>query len=132
MNHNEACEALGLNAEKVKQDGVNPLRVAINHFFFKPTPSFVKDGEIRDYRKQSVDLCVDKKVDFGSEYNTTFDISKRYVSVKCPSCGNMLNGKGGGGSGSNYSIDYPCTCGVMVVLSVPAEGFFSVTFPPKK
>ena len=126
MKHSEAVKALGV-PERTEQDDVNPLRVAINYEFARNA-----HGDKRDYRERAIDRCVEHKVDFHSEQNTVYESATRFVAVKCPACGSMLNGTGGVGNFSFHSIDYRCDCGVTVTLSVPSDGFFGVRFPEKK
>jgi hypothetical protein len=77
-----------------------------------------------DYRDQSIDYFVRHKVDFHSTCNLIYNVAKRFIVVKCPSCKrNMEVTSGGGGNNSMYTVNYCCTCGTRTTLTMPNNGF---------
>ena len=122
MTHEQATHALNLNG--ARQDEVNPLRVALNHEFDS------KDSG-SDYRERAIDRVVAAKLEFSSETNTFYSLSKRYVKVVCPYCENIISGHGGGGNFLTETVDFPCKCGARVSLTMLSRGI-SIHPPEKK
>jgi hypothetical protein len=109
---------LGIPANLNSVD-INPLILAEQHFFSKPH----KDGEINDYRKKAVNLCIDKRVNFSSTANNAYPMSHDFIQIKCPLCGGVMKTNGGGGSGNHTTIRYTCTKdGMKSSITIPYDG----------
>lgn len=84
----------------------------------------------KDYRERAVDRLVKENKSFYNEDNITWEIIKRYISLKCPYCGNKMIENGGSGNGDRTSQNYHCpACDSEASLSF---GPNSIWFEPKK
>jgi hypothetical protein len=126
MKHSQVVEALKIH-KPVEDDDVNPLRVAINHEFNRRVKPL--DGELPDYRERAIDLVVKARLNFSSEWNTTSNLAKRFLKAICPSCGNTIESRGGGGNSHVWTLDFHCAhCGTHLTLTMPHDGIV-ISFP---
>lgn len=79
---------------------VNHMRVLENHFFN------LKDE--KDYRNKAIDFAIEKRLSFWNTANNTYDMVKRFISIKCPKCGKPMEMQGGGGSGGSTTVRFRC------------------------
>ena len=93
---------------------INPLEVMENYYFGR--------HDIKNYRERAVDRCIDEKVDFSSTANNIYDMSKRFITIKCPVCKSNIVGQGGGGTNNNNHINFRCDCKFEATLTLPDNG----------
>ena len=98
--------------------GVNHMQILENHFFH------LKDRE-KDYREGAIDFAIEKRLAFWNTANNTYELVKRYVSIKCPKCGKPMEMQGGGGSGGSTTVRFRCKeCKVESGLTISNEDIY--------
>ena len=123
MTHETACGKLCIPLS-TEQDAVDPMRLAFNH------ESRSRRDTLLDYRTRAILRCIEHKVSFATEWNTTHAFARLYVYVACPCCKGKCNAGGGGGNGTIQSVEYCCNnCKLTIVLTLPATQGISVRFP---
>lgn len=99
---------------------VNAIELLEEHFF--------EDRNCTDYRNSAINVCNNKKIDWTSTENNTYQIFKRYIKIECPKCGREMEILNRGVNCNESYATYKCdTCGTQVNLTIPEKGF-SVSF----
>ena len=77
-----------------------------------------------DYRKDSINFAIKEKIDFDTTANSVYQFAKEFVKVKCPTCNQIVDGKGGGGTAKSHNIEFICKeCKTKVVINTPEDGY---------
>jgi predicted RNA-binding Zn-ribbon protein involved in translation (DUF1610 family) len=121
-------DCLGIDWTKIPDpvlENINPSYLIGNHFFYKKN--------VKNHVDTQIDFVIGHEISIGSNSNTHYNFMKRFVKVDCPKCGQSISGTSGGGSGSEYHVDYHCDkCGTKVSLSGNPEGGFHMKFKEKQ
>ena len=113
MKIKDVRNVLSLSDHRVGEIEVDIERIVENHFF----------DHGRDYKKESVDFMIKKRVNFSSTVNTDFHVMSSYIKVKCPVCRSIMKSNGGGGSTGTITVGYVCSkCNTVVSVTIPCDG----------
>jgi len=83
-----------------------------------------------NYRTAAIRRLVKMGVPFSNEHNIGFEMADKFVKVSCPYCHRNMEGRGGGGNGSDITVRYVCPkCGAEGYLEIPLHG---LSFRPKE
>ncbi len=101
---------------------VNPIEMFERYYFNNGT----------NYREAAYKRCLEEEVDFATTLNTTRTALNDIVSVRCPKCGGETKWFRSAGNMNTETSEHECQkCGVIVSLTVVAEGAIAVTFRKK-
>lgn len=93
-------------------DEVDFTRAIVKDEFNRKESAFNK---LPSYAERAIDRLVKLAKPFYSEGNISWEITKRYIHVKCPYCENMMEWHGFSGS------TFKCTCGASATISAEIE-----------
>lgn len=99
---------------------------------------YFRDDHCKDYRESAILELIKKNVPFASNFNIVYELYKKFVIVKCPTCSFQMELVQGGGSGDRHTMYYECeTCQSKVTLSTDSNGMgvtpnSELRFPPLK
>ena len=83
-----------------KEIDINHMRILEDYFFQR--------SEDADYRHAAIDFCIRNKIPFHQTVNNNYEIISRFVKIKCPVCGNMMEAKHGRGNGDAFTVTFVC------------------------
>lgn len=123
----ESCDKLGI---PIPRDAyVNPLILALRHEWNeRPVPDPL------GYRGRAISRCLESRVSFSNESNTTDNLIHMLLRVECPGCHGQMESTGGcggcaGPGGSSWNASWRCEgCGVEVGITMGGERSIRVRF----
>jgi hypothetical protein len=110
------AQTLGIVPMSTRDVEVNPVTLITDRHFSK------QGG--RNYRKDTVDELVQRRISFSSDFNIVEATIIPIITVNCPVCKKKLKYDGGSGSGDSFGYRFKCNakCGTAVTLTIPSEG----------
>lgn len=77
----------------------------------------------KDYREHAIDKLMQQKLDFQSNGNLIYELTKRTIKMDCPVCFKGMTAHGYGGNGQISTVSYDCPeHHVKITLSLPLDG----------
>ena len=109
------------------------LRIDINEIEVDITPiieqKYFESKTCKNFREDSVNFFIYKKINFHSTSNNFLILMKRFVKIICPNCKREIQQEGYGGSPSLYTIIYKCNnCSTVLNLVVNPNEIISINF----
>jgi len=109
----DAAKKFGLTPS-IEDHDFNPLQLAEDKFF--------NQNNCKDYRRTAIEFCVKNELDFVSTSNSIFELSRKFVVIKCPGCNGDMKVTTGGGNCNEQTMHYKCSCGIECNLTIPHDG----------
>lgn len=102
---------LGISASSIEVD----MTRIIEHAFFENEDS-------TDYRNDSINFMVKRKIDCHSTCNSIHNFISKFVKISCPNCQKDMSVHSSGGNNNSHTTTFRCSCGTKFYLATPNDG----------